>query len=248
MNSQVDPDRCYDVSPMLFWAIVMVGSRRYLKNPTLLSSVSPRVRDLALTTLGTGQPSLPDIKGTLLILAWPGPVDSKSVETSFRLTGLLIHSAVQIGLHMPSASQDFSRVPIKLTDRDVKKRYQIWAYCVLIYHRCDCTIHLSSNLLIILRCCNVNGQAPSLLNERSEYQDKPLHAMSVLPASIRLQLKSHIIIANAMTALNENGLSYHVACQNNGIGRTIRIFKDRLIELESESVPLEGSMYYPYGW
>lgn len=135
LSSRVDPDRCYNVSPMLFWAIVMVGSRRYLKNPTILGSLSCRVRDLALTSLGTGQPSLPDIKGTLLILTWPGPVDSKSVETSFSLTGLLIHSAMQIGLHMPSASQDFSRVPMKLTDRDITKRYQIWAYCVLTYHR-----------------------------------------------------------------------------------------------------------------
>lgn len=135
LNSRVDPDRCYDVSPMLFWAIVMVGSRKYLKNPTILGSLSSRVRDLLLTSLGTGQPSLPDIKGTLLILTWPGPVDSKSSETSFSLTGLLVHSAMQIGLHMPSASQDFSRVPMKLSDQEVQKRYQIWAYCMLTYHR-----------------------------------------------------------------------------------------------------------------
>lgn len=86
----------------------------------------------------------------------------------------------------------------------------------------------------------MNGQAPSLLNEKSAYEDKPLHAMNVLPASIMVQIKSHIIVANAMTALNENGLSYHAACQNNGIGMIIRIFKDRLTDLESESMPLKG--------
>ena len=115
----------------------MVGSRRYLKNPTILGSLSSRVRDLALMSLGTGQPSLPDIKGTLIILTWPGPVNSKNVETSFSLTGLLIHAAIQIGLHMPNASQDFSKVPIKLTDRDIEKRYKIWAFCMLTYHRYD---------------------------------------------------------------------------------------------------------------
>lgn len=223
LNSRIDADRCYDVSPMLFWAIATVGSRRYLKNPTILGCLSSRVRDLALKSLGTGQPSLPDIKGTLLILTWPGPVDSKSVETSFSLTGLLIHAAMQIGLHMPSASQDFFRDPIKLTARDIKKRYQIWVYCMLTYHR----------------WCTVSGQAPSLLNEKSIYQDKPLHAMTMLPASIRVQIKSHIIVANAMTALNENGLSYHAACQSNGIEMILRIFKDRLMDLESESMPLE---------
>lgn len=86
----------------------------------------------------------------------------------------------------------------------------------------------------------MSGQAPSLLNEKSIYQDKPLHAMTMLPASIRVQIKSHIIVANAMTALNENGLSYHAACQSNGIEMILRIFKDRLMDLESESMPLEG--------
>ena len=135
LSSKPDPDLCYASSPVLFWAIVMVGSRRYLKNPTLLGTVSPRVRDLALASLGTGQPSLPSIKGALIILTWPGPVDSKSIDTSFRLAGLLIHSAMQIGLHMPTASQDFSRIPIKTTDQDIRKRSRIWAYCVLLYHR-----------------------------------------------------------------------------------------------------------------
>lgn len=86
----------------------------------------------------------------------------------------------------------------------------------------------------------MNGQAPSLLNEKSAYQDKPLHAMSALPASIKLQLKSQIIVADAMIALNENGLSYHAACQSNGIRMITRIFNDRLIDLEAESMPLEG--------
>ena len=88
----------------------------------------------------------------------------------------------------------------------------------------------------------MHGQAPCLLNEKSGsgYQDEPLHKMSALSASIRLQIKSHIIVSNAMNALNENGLSYHAACQSNGIGMIIRIFKDQLIDLESESLPLEG--------
>lgn len=135
LSSKPDPDLCYTSSPVLFWAIIMVGSRRYLKHPTLLGSISPRVRDLALASLGVGQPSLPSIKGALIILTWPGPVDSKSLDTSFRLAGLLIHAAMQIGLHMPAASQDFARVPIKTTDQDIRRRSRIWAYCVLVYHR-----------------------------------------------------------------------------------------------------------------
>lgn len=135
LNTKPDPDLCYTSSPILFWAIIMVGSRRYLKNPTLLAAISPRVRDLALASLGAGQPSLPSIKGALIVLTWPGPVDSKSIDTSFRLAGLLVHAAMQVGLHMPTASQDFSRIPIKTTDQDIRKRSQIWAYCVLVYHR-----------------------------------------------------------------------------------------------------------------
>lgn len=113
----------------------MVGSRRYSKIPTLLSSLSSKVRVLALTALGSGVPCCHAIEGVIIILTWPGPVDHSSADATFTLAGLLIHAAMQLGLHMPALSQDFARIPIKTTDEDIRIRTKKWAYCLLVYHR-----------------------------------------------------------------------------------------------------------------
>lgn len=113
----------------------MVGSRRYSKIPTLLSSLSSKVRVLALTALGSGVPCCHAIEGVILILTWPGPVDNNTADATFTLAGLLIHAAMQLGLHMPALSQDFARIPIKTTDEDIRIRTKKWAYCLLAYYR-----------------------------------------------------------------------------------------------------------------
>lgn len=106
------------MSPLLFWAIIMVGSRRYRKNPTLLGFLSPHVTDLALMSVKFPI-SIPMIRGLLLLVNWPAPVKSKWTEITFTLAGILIHSAMQIGLHMPISSQDFSRKKLNLSRRRV---------------------------------------------------------------------------------------------------------------------------------
>lgn len=72
---------------------------------------------MALTSLGSGSVCRHAIQGALVLLTWPGLF---SHDTTFILAGLLIHAAMQIGLHMPISSQDFARVPIKTSDEGVK--------------------------------------------------------------------------------------------------------------------------------
>ena len=89
----------------------------------------------------------------------------------------------------------------------------------------------------------MHGQAPCLLTSRSIHPDQSLEATDLLPASVRLQIKSHIIVAKAISALTENGLSHEAACRNNMIGMILQIFKEQINDLESVSGPLEG--YFP---
>lgn len=88
----------------------------------------------------------------------------------------------------------------------------------------------------------MHGQAPCLLSNRSINPNQSLEATNMLPASIKLQIKSHIIVAKAMSALTDNGLSYEAACKNNGIGMILQIFKTEMNDLESVTGPLEGSI------
>lgn len=88
----------------------------------------------------------------------------------------------------------------------------------------------------------MNGQAACLLTSRSFHPDQSLEATNLLPPSIRLQLKSHMIFSKAMSALSDNGLSYEAAQKNNAIGMILSIFKSQVDDLETESGPLDGSL------
>lgn len=130
------PDLCYAESAFLFWAIIGVGARTY-RDQHILRSLAPKIINLACTSLQytQKQSTIPIIKAFLLLVTWPFPRDTHATEVWFPFSGTLIHMALQIGLHIPAASQDFAREKVKLTQEDINSRYELWAYCVLAYHR-----------------------------------------------------------------------------------------------------------------
>jgi hypothetical protein len=54
---------------------------------------------------------------------------------TFPLSAATIHMAMQIGLHLPVASQEFSKQKLRLTEEDLKIRAETWGYCTLIYQQ-----------------------------------------------------------------------------------------------------------------
>lgn len=133
LDPHIRPNDVYQKSPFLFWAITGTASRGYQKDPTLFDRVGDKVLDLALMSLR--RPHLPTIEGLLLVLTWPIPRSAKTTDVSYAITGSLLHMAIQNGLHIPTSSQDFSRVKINLTEAEIKKRALLWGYCVLTYQR-----------------------------------------------------------------------------------------------------------------
>lgn len=125
----------YQCSPFLFWAIVGVGSRRYRKDPTLFGALAPKIINLALMSLKTKSATLSHIQALLLVLSWPFPPSSFCTDVTFPLSGSLIHVAMQAGLHIPVASQNFAKIGIKTTEEDIRKRAELWAYCIITYQR-----------------------------------------------------------------------------------------------------------------
>ena len=89
---------------------------------------------MALLSLNT-QVTLPIIHGMLLLLHWPFPKASHGHDLTFPLSAALLHMAMQMGLHLPVASQEFSKVRVKLTEDELKIRAETWGYCTLIYQR-----------------------------------------------------------------------------------------------------------------
>lgn len=133
LDVRVSPNEYFERSQFLFWAIIGVACRTYSKNPTLLDSLGGKVLSLSLLSLRS--PSIPAIKGLLLILTWPLPKSAASADATYAISGSLLHMAMQIGLHIPTSSQDFSRVKVRLTDLEIIKRAELWGYCIVTYQR-----------------------------------------------------------------------------------------------------------------
>ena len=135
LDPNISPNGYYDQSPLLFWAIIGVGVRRYTANPTLLCSLAERIVHLASPLLHPTPAVIPAIQGLLLLSSFPFPTDSTSKDTSYTLSGMAINLALQIGLHVPTFSQDYSRSKMTLTQEDIQRRVQLWFHCIIVHQK-----------------------------------------------------------------------------------------------------------------
>jgi hypothetical protein len=136
LDPAMTPNECYELAPFLFWAVIGVGCRAYPRNPTLLPALSNKIQTMALMTLNAPV-TLPVIHGMLLFLNWPFPKPSSHSghDLTFPLSAALLHMAMCIGIHQPVASQEFSKVRVKLSEEDLKMRAETWGHCTLVYQR-----------------------------------------------------------------------------------------------------------------
>lgn len=134
LGPYISPNYYYAASTPLFWSIIGVASRKYERNPSLVQSMSSKVIDLVLLSL-KARVTIRSVQAVLLLLTWPFPKAGGSLDHTFLLNGTMLHMAMQLGLHTPISSQEFSREKLDLTPEDVNSRAVLWAYCVLSYQR-----------------------------------------------------------------------------------------------------------------
>lgn len=135
LDPETSPNGYYNQSPFLFWTIITVGARKYQNDPTLLGAVAPRLIKRYMMPLQSGIGSIQIVEGLLLTSTWPLPCNSLSKDASFALSGLIMHLAMRLGLHIPAYSQDFSRTKLELDDTEIQKRARLWGYCVFTCQR-----------------------------------------------------------------------------------------------------------------
>ncbi|KAI9786025.1 MAG: hypothetical protein M1816_008177 [Peltula sp. TS41687] len=126
------PDHYHDSSPLLFWVITSIASRRISAPPTLLNSLAPAVLRLTWSALGAIPQNYHVVKALCLLCTWPFPVSSTSSDPTFMLCGSMMNIAMQMGLHRPSYAQDFARFRIQLRDDDIRDRVKTWAACNIV--------------------------------------------------------------------------------------------------------------------
>ncbi|EEH10988.1 C6 zinc finger domain-containing protein [Histoplasma capsulatum G186AR] len=129
------PEEYHSTSPLLFWSIISVGSRRYQADPTLLNALSGPVSRLVWSVLADVPQSYHVVKALALLCTWPFPTSSTSTDPTFMLCGMMMHIAMQIGLHRPSHAQDFSKFRIEFREGELKDRVKTWGICNIVAQR-----------------------------------------------------------------------------------------------------------------
>lgn len=135
LNSEKPPEDYYTKSPLLFWTIILVGSRHYTSEPHLFNSLARQVQNLTWSTLAEVPQNYHHIKALVLLCAWPLPCSSTSADPTFMLAGMMMQIALQIGLHRPDHAQDFTKFRVELRQAEMQDRVVTWAMCNIVAQR-----------------------------------------------------------------------------------------------------------------
>lgn len=128
-------DEYYNTSPLLFWTIISVAARRYRSDPSLLNSLAGPVTRLVWSALADIPQSYHVVKALCLLCSWPFPTSSTSTDPTFMLCGMMLQVAMQLGLHRPSHSQDFSKFRVELIEEELRDKVRTWAICNIVAQR-----------------------------------------------------------------------------------------------------------------
>lgn len=129
------PNDCHAQSPLLFWTILTVGSRRYTKDPTLIVLLGPKLIDLAKQAILSHDDILVTIQAFLCICSWPVPFPTLGKDITPMLAGVTLQMALMIGLHVRGVGQDFSRTKLRSDRWQRDFRTRLWALCITVIQR-----------------------------------------------------------------------------------------------------------------
>lgn len=90
----------------------------------------------------------------------------------------------------------------------------------------------------------VFGHAPLAIFNNLHGYDRNVSLYKRIPADLTFRLRHHIIIAQAIEALMENGLKCDNIHQERAVCILIKVFDAQLTELEHEFQPLKGRHAY----
>ena len=132
LQPELSSDYYHDLSPLLFWTIILVSSRRLEGERRLFQTLSEPLSRLLWTTIMAVPQNYHIVKALCLLCTWPMPTSRTSTDPTFIYAGLASQIAIQLGLHRPSHAQDFSRYRLNLQQKDVEDRARTWAVCVIV--------------------------------------------------------------------------------------------------------------------
>jgi hypothetical protein len=148
MDPSIPADDLYGYSPLLFWVVLSIGSRKYAKHPTLIHALSPRVTNQIMMSMNPKSIPIDLVKALVLFLTWPFPSHTFLRTSSFVLGATLIHMAMQCGLHTPFLSIEASKLYLEHPEMSSLEKAKLWAYVVITYQQYVTTLNAKLYLQI----------------------------------------------------------------------------------------------------
>jgi transcriptional regulatory protein LEU3 len=218
LDANQSPNWWYNHSPLVFWQIVSIGSRRYPKYPTLTNALSSRVTNLSLSSLNSRYKPLEVIKSLVLFLSWPFPSTAFYRDSTCVLSGALLHLALQCGLHTPFIKMHLYKENAMI-DSNPSTRAQLWAYVVIAYQK----------------VCTTSGHPVMGSIDIYTEENQLKQAMEQWDPSLKLQLQIATIMAKAQRTFLELGLTDSNIQQDRTLDSLIRNFSSQLNNLKPSS-------------
>ncbi|KAH8817104.1 hypothetical protein F5884DRAFT_243513 [Xylogone sp. PMI_703] len=135
---QKPPADVFAVSPLLFWAVITVSSRRYEQDIILSRALSGPVTQLAWETISSRPRDLSTIQALLLLCTWPFPMSSVFNQNTAIWSDISLRLAVQQGLHRPENPGDFNRIKCIPSPSLQPERIKTWAACNIVIQNSSC--------------------------------------------------------------------------------------------------------------
>ncbi|KIW20829.1 hypothetical protein PV08_01407 [Exophiala spinifera] len=217
LDPSMTPNACYALSPVLFWVIVGVGCRTYPNNPTLLGVLPSKIKAMALLSVN-GNITLYTLQAWLILLYWPFPKSSTGQDMIFPMSAALLHMAMQLGLHLPSSGQDFSKVRLRLSEEETKKRAATWGYCMLIYQR----------------SCLAKGMPATPIIDIPHDQEQKRTLFQSMNPKLQFELKLQDVVTRCSIAVSQNGVRTMSADQERSLDTLLGMFNAQIASVGLE--------------
>ena len=226
LDHNTPPNYYYQASTSLFWAVVAIASRNYEIRPELRRIMASKVVDLALLAM-RARVSIRSIQALLLLLTWTLARETGELDPTFLLNGTLLHMSIQLGLHAPLFSQEFSKDRLDLTTEELSARASLWARCVLTYQR----------------SCVTKGSPGMALSDITLDPDQRDRLLAIVPGDLRFQVKAQDVLVRCSSILANNGLQNISQEQERGMEMTITAFLSQLDEFKGPTALSTESEY-----
>ncbi|KAI2642871.1 hypothetical protein GGS21DRAFT_486696 [Xylaria nigripes] len=195
-----DPNKCYELCPLLFWTIIYVSSRRYARSSSLVPFLSEEIRRQAFAALGDVPLTLPTINAIILICSWIFPRVRFINDPSSLLSNATINAALLLGLHTGRGGHpEYSHGAFQNNYTDEEATYT-WAGLNIVSQR------VSSYLGLPPICSLFNQTIQNIIDGRTSFH---------VPSSFRIMLEcqkfsSHVNKIVHANLEESNGVSSHI--------------------------------------